>query len=586
MSLPTTTSRFIFHFVCKQKIKFSVFIFTSIIWAVNDALFPYFIKHMVNILENYQGDPNDVYMSLSGILLALVIVWIFTELLLSIQGIVQIYTYPYFRANIRSAVFNYVKSHSHEYFSSQFAGNIGKKITDLPTSCQTVMKTICFDFVTAGTGVVIVAFMMWSINPIFSYILLIWLCAHLGITFVFLRYGYVLWEQHAESVSVLSGNIMDVFSNIFTVRLFARDKYEEKYIQQAQQYEIKKSKKAMWLLELSRIGMEFSGLFLIFSMVFMLVRGWIQGWVTLGDFTQISMQSFWLLGWIWYISSQLNVFIREYGAISNALRIIKKNHDVIDNKHASPIFITQGKICFEDVSFGYKKNRSIFSNLNITIEPGQKVGLVGASGSGKSTFVNLILRCYDLSAGKILIDEQNIAHVSQNSLCQQIAMLPQDPTLFHRSLMENIRYGCLDATDEMVIKASTLAHCHEFIEKLDYGYDELVGERGIKLSGGQRQRIAIARAILKNSPILILDEATSSLDSVTEKTIQESLNYLMQGKTTLVIAHRLSTLTHMDRILVFHNGVIIEDNRKELLLKEPGHFANLWNIQKDEFFRL
>jgi ATP-binding cassette subfamily B protein len=195
----------------------------------------------------------------------------------------------------------------------------------------------------------------------------------------------------------------------------------------------------------------------------------------------------------------------------------------------------------------------------------------------------LILRFYDLKSGSIRIDRQDIAEVTQDSLREQIAMIPQDPSLFHRSLMENIRYGRLDATDDEVIAASKLAHCHEFIEKVDEGYASLVGERGVKLSGGQRQRIAIARAILKNAPILILDEATSSLDTVTEKQIQESLQTLMQSRTTIIVAHRLSTLAHMDRILVFHKGEIIEDGDQETLLKANGHFAMLWNMQTNGF---
>jgi ATP-binding cassette subfamily B protein len=339
----------------------------------------------------------------------------------------------------------------------------------------------------------------------------------------------------------------------------------------------------MWVVELMRIGLGINGLCLIFGMLFTLLYGWVHHWVTLGDFTQVLMQSFWLLGWLWFISFQLSVFARETGTIENALDLIKKGHDITDKKDAQPIIISHGNISFEHVNFAYHKKQPVFQDLNVTIKKGEKIGLVGFSGSGKSTFVNLILRFYDIQSGNILIDGHNIAQVTQGSLREQIAMIPQDPALFHRTLMENIRYGRLDASDEEVIQASKLAHCHEFIEKLDQGYESLVGERGIKLSGGQRQRVAIARAILKNAPILILDEATSSLDSVTEKLIQESLHRLMQGRTTIVVAHRLSTLADMDRILVFHKGNIIEEGTKEQLLKTNGHFAMLWNMQTDGF---
>jgi ATP-binding cassette subfamily B protein len=219
----------------------------------------------------------------------------------------------------------------------------------------------------------------------------------------------------------------------------------------------------------------------------------------------------------------------------------------------------------------------------VTIEPGQQVGLVGFSGSGKSTFVNLILRLFEPQDGVIAIDGQDILAVTQDSLRENISMIPQDPMLFHRSLMENIRYGRLEASDDEVIEAAKKAHAHEFILQTEQGYASLVGERGVKLSGGQRQRIAIARAILKDAPILILDEATSALDSVTERKIQQGLDYLMQHKTVVVVAHRLSTISHMDRILVFDEGTVIEDGSHADLLRRNGHYAHLWNMQAGGF---
>ncbi|MCH2037632.1 MAG: ATP-binding cassette domain-containing protein, partial [Rickettsiales bacterium] len=223
------------------------------------------------------------------------------------------------------------------------------------------------------------------------------------------------------------------------------------------------------------------------------------------------------------------------------------------------------------------------NNKNIIIKPGEKVGLVGFSGSGKTTFINLILRFYDIESGTITIDGQDISTISQESLRRNIAMIPQDTSLFHRSIMDNIRYGLLDASDEEVRMAAKHAHADEFIEKLPEGYHSMVGERGIKLSGGQRQRIAIARAILKNAPILILDEATSALDSVNEKFIQDGLHNLTQNRTTIVIAHRLSTLLEMDRILVFDKGSIIEDGPHQDLLKQNGHYAYMWNMQTGQY---
>jgi ATP-binding cassette subfamily B protein len=370
---------------------------------------------------------------------------------------------------------------------------------------------------------------------------------------------------------------------MLNVRLFARGKYEAQYLKKYQSKELKKAHKAMWLIEMSRLCLSVSGCFLIFGMVFALLYGWTNHWVTLGDFTQIGMQTFWVMGWVWFVSFQLSVFARELGTITNALELVTKGHDIVNIPKAPHLQVSAGEIEFSHVRFEYKSKQAVFKDLNLILKPGQKIGLVGFSGSGKSTFVNLMMRFYDLKSGRILIDGQDIAKVTQDSLRENIAMIPQDPSLFHRSLIENIRYGRLDATDEEVIAASKLAHCHEFIEKVDEGYESLVGERGVKLSGGQRQRIAIARAILKNAPILILDEATSSLDTVTEKLIQESLQALMHNRTTIIVAHRLSTLADMDRILVFHKGAIIEDGDQKTLLKANGHFAMLWNMQTNGF---
>lgn len=583
MKLPTTTMGFIFHFVRHQWIKFSLLAAISMIWAINDTIFPYFLKRIVDTLQNFQGDRADIYFAVKGILLMIVIFWLFTEILQRVQGAIQIYAFPQLRAAIRETVFKYVQAHSHEYFSNHFAGNISKKISDLPTSSQTIIEIIVLQFVTALTGAMVVLTILVLSKPIFALIILIWLSIHIGMTVFFLKRCNDTWIEHSESLSILSGKIVDVLTNMFSVRLFSRHNYESKYLKQFQNDEIQKAKKAMWAMEFVHMGLGLNGLFLIFAMLFTLLYGWVHYWVTLGDFTQIGMQTFWLLSWIWFVSYQMTVFVREHGVISEALHLIKRKHDLTDDDKAFPIKIQRGEICFENATFYYHKNRPIFKNFNINISAGQKVGLVGFSGSGKSTFVNLILRFYDVKSGRILIDGNDIMQVTQKSLRSQIAMIPQDPSLFHRTLMENIRYGRLDATDEEVITASMLAHCHEFIEKMEEGYQAMVGERGVKLSGGQRQRIAIARAILRNAPILILDEATSSLDSVTEKLIQESLEQVMKDRTTIVVAHRLSTLSTMDRIIVFHKGRVVEEGTKNELLHMNGHFAMLWNMQTDGF---
>ncbi len=283
------------------------------------------------------------------------------------------------------------------------------------------------------------------------------------------------------------------------------------------------------------------------------------------------------------LSKRFLEFFEHIGNIANGVFTIVQPHEIIDRDSAIAHSITQGQIEFRQVNFSYSLGKKVFDNLSITIQPGQRVGLVGFSGSGKSSFVNLILRLFDPQSGEILIDGVDIQDMTQDALHSQISLIPQDPSLFHRTLMENIRYGRLDATDEEVIEAARKAYAHDFIAQIKEGYHSLVGERGIKLSGGQRQRIAIARVILKDAPILILDEATSSLDSITEKAIQDTLDSVMNGKTVIVVAHRLSTIADLDRILVFDQGRIVEDGTHPKLLACCGAYYRLWKMQAGGF---
>jgi ATP-binding cassette subfamily B protein len=305
--------------------------------------------------------------------------------------------------------------------------------------------------------------------------------------------------------------------------------------------------------------------------------------MTVGEFSMVAGLAIMLIEAARGLSRTFLEFFEYIGNISDGVSVFIQPHEIVDKPNAQRLSVTKGEIKFTNVNFTYPKGLKVFDRLDITIEPKQQVGLVGFSGSGKSTFVNLILRLFEPESGTISIDGQDILAVTQDSLRENISMIPQDPMLFHRSLLENIRYGKLEATDEEVIAAAKKAHAHDFIMQTEEKYASLVGERGIKLSGGQRQRIAIARAILKNAPILILDEATSALDSVTEKKIQQGLHYLMKDRTVVVVAHRLSTISHMDRILVFDEGAIIEAGNHSELLKKEGHYAHLWNMQAGGF---
>ena len=313
-----------------------------------------------------------------------------------------------------------------------------------------------------------------------------------------------------------------------------------------------------------------------------LILFWIQNKISTGEVVQVFNTTFNVLMCLWVTGTLMPQFFKSAGIATQAFSVMQDPQDVIDSPHTPPLVVTKGEIVFENVSFRYG-DKKLFNDKYLHIKGGEKVGLVGYSGAGKSTFVNLILRFYPVEKGKILIDGQDIAHVTLDSLHKQVALIPQDPVLFHRTLEENIHYGNIDASKEEVFKAAKLANCDEFITKCPNGYASLVGERGTKLSGGERQRIAIARAMLAASPILILDEATSSLDSVTEKYIQDSLDNLMENRTTIVIAHRLSTLSKMDRILVFNEGKVVEEGTHQSLMARGGHYARMWQMQAGGF---
>ncbi|MBD3311691.1 MAG: ATP-binding cassette domain-containing protein, partial [Candidatus Magasanikbacteria bacterium] len=311
---------------------------------------------------------------------------------------------------------------------------------------------------------------------------------------------------------------------------------------------------------------------------------WQRGFLTLGDFVLIQAYIFAIFRHVWNFGRTLRAIYQHLADAEDMTEVLETPHEIVDKKRAKKLNIKRAVVEFRNVRFNYKKTREVLDNFDLKIATKQKVALVGPSGAGKTTIVRLLLRQYDVSSGKILIDGQDISRVKLDSLWSNISMVPQDPILFHRSLLENIRYGTPKAGKKDVIRAAKIAHCHKFISEFPEKYDTFVGERGVKLSGGERQRVAIARAILRNTPILVLDEATSSLDSESEMLIQDALDNLMKGKTVIVIAHRLSTIMKMDRIVVIDDGKVVEDGaHKELLNKEKGIYKKLWNLQAGGF---
>ncbi len=553
-------------------------------WTVDHTLWPVVMMLFIDAIMNFSGIQSEAWAAIATPVYYGVVLTVVLEILFRMAGLFKMYTFPNLEASVRMDMFDYTQRHSHNYFSDRLSGTLANKINDMPQTMTRFLDMVMSLYIPVILAVIISLALFFIVAPKFGCIFAIYVAIHSCICIYWSRKVGKTAHDHAEAVSTLSGKIVDSLTNHVNVRLFSRNRYERENLQYYQDIEFKKHRLGAWTMEKMKFWIGINSTICInFGLMGLLVYSWVQGELTAGEVVFI-FNTTWNIGMMtWLAGLEAPLISKEIGVAKQALTLIQDYHEIIDTPEAKPLKIEHGHIQFENVSFKYNKQQDLFLNKNIHIHGGEKIGLVGFSGSGKSTFVNLILRYFEVEKGRILIDGQDISQVTQESLRKQIALIPQDTSLFHRTLRDNIQYGCLEKTQLQVIEAAKRARCHDFIQTLPEQYETLVGERGIKLSGGQRQRIAIARAILKNAPILILDEATSSLDSVTEREIQEGLHSLMEGKTTIVVAHRLSTLRNMDRILVFKEGKVVEEGPHEALLHHNGHYAHLWSMQAGGF---
>jgi ATP-binding cassette subfamily B protein len=557
-------------------------VYCSVWWGVDLSVRPYILKVMLDRLSVVS--PSEVVERLWGpaLLYFVMTAWIW--------GMYRIYNYfievkfvPVLRKHIGVHVVGNFLEQSHEFYQNNFSGSVAKRVNDLTTNIPEVISITLDRFLPPALGVIMLSVVLWTINWKFALLLVSWVLFAVMIALVNTRRLENYSDKYHDLCSVITGKMVDALGNILPIRLFSRQKFEYNSIAESYDEAVVAEQRFHWLYFL--IWVVYAGSFLIMEglVLFFLITGYRDGVITVGDFGLILPINIAMGEIMWRLMSDFSTYARDMGNISQALRAVEVPMEVVDVPDAKTLVAQSGKIEFRNVAFFYKNNSKLFQDKSVVIEPGQRVGLVGYSGGGKTTFVNLIERLYDVTSGAILIDGQDIRGVTQESLRNNIAMVPQDPSLFHRSLMDNIRYGNLNASEADVIEVARKTHVHEFITQLPEGYETHVGERGVKLSGGQRQRIAIARALLKNAPIFILDEATSQLDSITESMIQTNLWELIQGKTTIVIAHRLSTLLHMDRVLVFDRGHIVEDGSHGELLARGGLYKKLWDTQVGGF---
>lgn len=479
--------------------------------------------------------------------------------------------------------FAYLIGHSHDFFTKNFSGSLQRRVGRYAQSFENVLDIFTFGFFSTtvfGIGVIVILSLQ---NLWLGLGLLVWTLFFVWIQIELTRWRQPLRVARAAEETALTGVLSDSISNQSTVSLFAASTHERATLADTLGSWYRATIKS-WVADAWIMGIQ--GL-LALAIELALLAGavilWQQGVISVGDFVLVQVYILALIDRVWNIGSSMRRLFTSFADAHEMIEIFDTPYAVADAPDARPLIVSKGEIRLDDVSFGFNTERTVFTDFNLTIAPGEKVALVGPSGAGKSTVTKLILRLHDVLAGAVRIDGQNIQEVTQDSLRTHIAFVPQEPILFHRSLKENIRYGYPDATDDEVIAAAKKAHCHEFIANLADGYDTLVGERGVKLSGGERQRVAIARAILKNAPILILDEATSALDSESEALIQDALRVLMEGKTVIVIAHRLSTIMTMDRIVVIEGGAIVAQGTHDALVAQGGLYQKLWSIQAGGF---
>ena len=573
---------FIWPFIQMQKWMFFAISMLSFMWLIETLFWPFFLKEIVDILISYDGNRFSAWPLLKPLLIWGASAWIFMDGGFRLRDYLQARAIPKLEADIRMSMFDHVQRHSPKYFNEHFSGSLANKIGDMAASVTIIFRNAVVYFIPACVICMATVLIFAQVNTLFAMIVAIWIVIHFMLCWIFTSQCSKYSHLHGEARSLLVGKIVDSLTNNFVVNLFFRFHFEKNEIVDSQKEEQKANQRS----QIYSVKM-FTSLCIalaaeVFTLTGFLIFYWMWGKISTGEVVQL-FYTVWNVSFVMLrLGDMAPEFFQALGIATQALSVMQEPQDLDDHPNAQELQISSGEIVFENVDFYYGEKK-LFQNKHVKVQGKEKVGLVGFSGAGKSTFINLILRFFPLHSGKILIDEQEIAAVSLESLRRQIALIPQDPILFHRTLRENISYGNPEASEEEIIRAAKQAHCDEFIKNLPQGYASKVGERGTKLSGGEKQRIAIARAMLADAPILILDEATSSLDSVTEHYIQDSLEKLMHNRTTIVIAHRLSTLSRMDRILVFDKGVIVEEGTHNFLLSKDGLYAKMWKMQVGGF---
>ncbi len=578
-NLTRQTFKIFWKHLLKYKWAFVLMISGISIGSLGNIIAPLFYRDFFDTLTT-TGDVDILKIILFKVLLVYFISWLFWR--------IATFATSYFQTKVMASLsiesFSYLHRHSVEFFNNNFVGSLVKKVNRFSRSFEVVADRLSWDLLPTIIHIVLVIFVLSKRSILLSVGIFIWVLIYVLVNYYFSIYKLKYDIKRSALNSEVTGVLADTIANHLNVKLFTG------YIRETALFakitgRLQKLRQFTW-----NLGNYFEALQTVLMMVleigimFYAISLWQDGFLTIGDFVLIQTYLITIINRLWSFGRVIRSYYEAMAEAREMTEILMTPHAVNDAKNAKPLNVSSGEIKFENVSFAYSKTRMVIADFDLTVKPNEKVALVGASGSGKSTIINLLTRAHDLDHGKIYIDTQKISNVTQDSLWQNISLVNQDPILFHRTLMENIKYGRAEASNEDVYEAARLANAHKFIDEFSEKYDTYVGERGIKLSGGERQRVAIARAILKNAPILVLDEATSSLDSESEELIQDALANLMKDKTVIVIAHRLSTIMKMDRIVVIDRGKVLEEGtHQELIKKKDGKYRGLWEKQVGGF---
>ncbi|WP_152046056.1 ABC transporter ATP-binding protein [Aureimonas psammosilenae] len=587
-SLPGTANRFILYFAAQAKWPLFGLLATGGLTGLVEALLYSGVGWVVDALESSTPQTllSDHFWLLAG-LLALTLV-LRSLVLLSGALIEEQVIVPSFYNRIRWQAYRRLMEQPYTFFQNDFAGRIAQKVMQVGEAVGDFIVTLLQTFWSFVTFVILSVTILGAIDPWMALVLGVWALGYAWIVWRLLPQIRRWGRAAADARSVVSGRVVDSFTNILSVKLFDASRHEDEYVRAGFRENVDVVRRLTRALTGVRTAVNVLNGLMISVVGALAVHSWANGSISsgavataLGLVLRLNQMS----GWMMF---NINGLVRNFGTVQDAVATVTVAPTLLDRPDARDLAVSRGEIRFEKVVFHYGKESGVIDDLSITVRPGEKIGLVGRSGAGKTTLVNLLLRLYDVEGGRILIDGQDIAAVTQASLRATIGVVTQDTSLLHRSIRDNIAYGRPDAEDDEVLAAARRANAEDFIESLRdprgrEGFEAHVGERGIKLSGGQRQRIAIARVLLKDAPILILDEATSALDSEVEAAIQENLAAMMAGKTVIAIAHRLSTIASLDRLIVLDAGRIVEEGTHAQLVARGGLYADLWARQSGGF---